>query len=87
MMNSTKVGKKYILYLGSGVMSGVFSAGVLTVLQRENVYEKIEAIYGASAGAMKTPAPRARALRRNHRVSTPRAAQPVVEPVMRMGEV
>lgn len=40
-----------VLYLGGGAMSGVFGAGVMTALQEQNVYDRIEAIYAASAGA------------------------------------
>lgn len=43
--------KKTVLYLGGGVMSGVFGAGILTALQEANTYDKIEAIYSSSAGA------------------------------------
>jgi predicted patatin/cPLA2 family phospholipase len=43
---------KIILYLGGGGMSGVFGEGVMTTLQEMNFYDKIEAIYAESAGAM-----------------------------------
>ena len=43
---------KLIIYIGGGSMSGIFSAGVVTGLQDMNFYDKIEAIYGGSAGAI-----------------------------------
>lgn len=42
--------RNIVLYLGGGAMSGVFGAGVVTTLQEHNCYDRIEAIYGASAG-------------------------------------
>jgi len=33
-------------------MTGVFGAGVVTVLEKMNIYDRIEAIYSASAGVM-----------------------------------
>ncbi len=42
--------KKVILYLGGGSMSGIFGAGIVTRLQEADVYERVEAVYGASAG-------------------------------------
>ncbi len=42
---------KFVLYLGGGSMSGIFGAGIVTRLQEENVYDKIESIFCASAGA------------------------------------
>lgn len=44
--------EKIILCLGGGAMKGVFGAGVMTGLQRMNLYDKIEAIYGISAGTI-----------------------------------
>lgn len=44
--------KKAILYMGGGVMLGVYGAGFVSKLEKENAYEKIEAIYGSSAGVM-----------------------------------
>ena len=43
--------KKVVLYFGGGAMSGVFGAGVITALEKENIYDKVKAVYGASAGA------------------------------------
>lgn len=43
---------KTIFYLGGGAMAGVFSGGVITRLQEINFYDKIEAIYAGSSGAM-----------------------------------
>ncbi len=42
--------KNLILYLGSGGMLGVFSAGVLTKVQEMNIYDRIQAVYACSAG-------------------------------------
>src|SRR6266849_4636903 len=44
--------QKVIMYLGGGAMLGVFGAGFVTRLQEKGAYKFIEAIYGASAGAM-----------------------------------
>ena len=44
--------EKFVLYLGGGAMAGVFGAGVVNKFQELDVYDKIEAVYGASAGAM-----------------------------------
>jgi predicted patatin/cPLA2 family phospholipase len=44
--------EKIILYVGGGAMAGVFSGGVLAGLQKINFYDRIEAIYAGSAGAM-----------------------------------
>ena len=41
-----------VIYLGGGAMSGVFGAGVVAELEKANVYNKLEAVYGGSAGAM-----------------------------------
>jgi len=30
--------KKFILYIGGGAMAGVFSAGIITELQKLNIY-------------------------------------------------
>ncbi|MBS3086924.1 patatin-like phospholipase family protein [Candidatus Pacearchaeota archaeon] len=42
---------KVILYLGGGTMSGVFGGGIVTGLEEGNIYNKIESVYGSSAGA------------------------------------
>ena len=42
---------KVVFYFGAGGMSGVFGAGIGTELEESNIYSKIEAIYGCSAGA------------------------------------
>ena len=42
---------KAVLYFGGGNMSGVFGAGIGTRLQEADTYNKIEAVYGGSAGA------------------------------------
>lgn len=42
---------KIVLYLGGGMMSGVFGAGIVTGLEEANAYPHIKAIYGGSAGA------------------------------------
>jgi len=44
--------KKFVLYLAGGAMAGVFTAGVVTRLEELNIYEKIAAVYGSSAGAL-----------------------------------
>ena len=44
--------QKLIIYVGGGAMAGVFGAGVLYALAEQKVYDKVEAIYGVSAGAM-----------------------------------
>src|SRR6056297_413629 len=43
--------KKIILYISGGAMRGIFSAGVVTYLEKINFYKNIKAIYAASAGA------------------------------------
>lgn len=43
---------KFVLYIGGGVMAGIFGAGVVTALEEENVYSRIEAVYGSSVGAI-----------------------------------
>ena len=43
---------KYVIYFGGGTMRGVFSAGVAKAFEDNNFYQKISAVYGASAGAM-----------------------------------
>lgn len=43
---------KFVLYVGGGVMAGVFGAGVVNALEKNNIYENIEAIYASSAGAV-----------------------------------
>src|SRR3989338_250481 len=47
---STK--EKVIIYFAGGTMTGVFGAGVSSVFEKKNIYSKVEAVYGASAGAM-----------------------------------
>ena len=44
--------EKIILCLSGGAMEGVFGAGVVTGLQRMNLYDKIGIIYGISAGTI-----------------------------------
>ncbi|MBI4452321.1 patatin-like phospholipase family protein [Candidatus Woesearchaeota archaeon] len=44
------MGKKAILYLGGGGMMGVFGAGVVTGLQKMDLYDSFEAVCGCSAG-------------------------------------
>lgn len=44
--------EKTILVLGQGGMSGVFGGGIVTGLQKANIYDNIEAIYGLSCGAL-----------------------------------
>lgn len=41
-----------VLYLGGGAMSGVFGAGLVSRLQELDIYNRIDTVYGASAGAM-----------------------------------
>ncbi|MES2315221.1 MAG: patatin-like phospholipase family protein [Patescibacteria group bacterium] len=44
---------KKILYIGGGVLAGVFSAGVLaSLLKDEKIYEKFDAVFASSAGAV-----------------------------------
>lgn len=43
-------GEKFILFLGGGAMAGVFGAGIAYELHKLNVYNRIRAIYGSSAG-------------------------------------
>ncbi len=43
---------KVVLYIGGGVMAGVFGAGVVTAFQKENFYRNIDAVYGSSGGAL-----------------------------------
>jgi predicted patatin/cPLA2 family phospholipase len=43
--------EKFDLYLGGGVMSGVFGAGVVTGLQEANAYDKIRKVRASSAGS------------------------------------
>jgi len=42
---------KFVLFLGGGAMAGVFGAGVVYQLRELNLYNKIKAVYGSSAGA------------------------------------
>lgn len=44
--------KKYVIYFSGGSMRGVFGAGVAKAFEKNNLYPKISAVYGASAGAM-----------------------------------
>jgi len=44
--------EKFILYLGGGSMAGVFGAGVVSALEKMDIYDRIEAVYGASCGAL-----------------------------------
>lgn len=43
---------KFVIYFAGGTMRGVFGAGVATAFQEQNIYPKINAVYGASAGVM-----------------------------------
>ena len=43
---------KFVIYFAGGTMRGVFGAGVATAFQEQNIYPKISAVYGASAGVM-----------------------------------
>jgi predicted patatin/cPLA2 family phospholipase len=44
---------KRILYIGGGVLAGVWSAGVLaSLLKDEKIYDKFDAIFASSAGAV-----------------------------------
>ncbi len=43
--------KDVILILEGGAMAGVFSAGVVSALDKANIHERVESIYSASAGA------------------------------------
>ena len=40
-----------VIYVAGGAMAGVYSAGVLDALSRLGVRDKVNAIYGISAGA------------------------------------
>ncbi|MCD4705325.1 patatin-like phospholipase family protein [bacterium] len=51
-MSVNKNNKKFVLYSGGGTMSGIFGAGVVTAFQEMDIYDRIEAIYGGSAGAI-----------------------------------
>lgn len=44
--------QKYVIFFSGGAMSGIFGAGVAEALQKINVYDKIEAVYGSSAGVL-----------------------------------
>ncbi|MBI4158081.1 MAG: patatin-like phospholipase family protein [Candidatus Yanofskybacteria bacterium] len=44
--------KNIVIYLGGGNMSGVFGAGIVTAFQEQNIYPKINSIYGTSAGIL-----------------------------------
>lgn len=43
--------EKCVLYFSSGVMAGVFGAGVAAGLLERNIDDSVEAVYGGSAGA------------------------------------
>lgn len=43
---------KFVIYFAGGTMRGVFGAGVATAFQKQNIYPKVSAVYGASAGVM-----------------------------------
>ncbi len=43
---------KIIIYFAGGTMRGVFGAGVAAAFREANLYPKISAVYGASAGIM-----------------------------------
>ncbi|MCD4666416.1 patatin-like phospholipase family protein [archaeon] len=42
--------KDIILCLGGGAMTGIFGMGVVSVLEEMNLYPRIRAVYGSSAG-------------------------------------
>lgn len=44
--------KKVILNIAGGVMSSIFSVGVLSELEKADVYDRIEAVYAGSAGVV-----------------------------------
>lgn len=44
--------KDVVIYIGGGAMLGVFGAGVATTLQELNLYPRVKAVYGSSAGAL-----------------------------------
>jgi predicted patatin/cPLA2 family phospholipase len=44
--------EKYVIYFAGGTMTGVFGAGAATAFLRADLYHKISAVYGASAGVM-----------------------------------
>lgn len=46
------VSRKVVLHVGGGIMAGIFSAGVVTSLEEENMYPYIEAVYGSSVGVI-----------------------------------
>lgn len=39
-----------VIYAAGGALSGIFGAGVLATAENENVYPRVKAVYGASAG-------------------------------------
>lgn len=41
---------KIVIYFSGGTMSGIFGAGVATAFQDSDIYPRVSAIYGASAG-------------------------------------
>ena len=43
---------KIIIYFGGGTMAGVFSAGIIKTLQDMDIYDRVEAVYGGSCGAI-----------------------------------
>ncbi len=43
---------KFVIYFAGGTMTGSFRAGVATAFERHNIYSRIRAIYGASAGIL-----------------------------------
>jgi predicted patatin/cPLA2 family phospholipase len=51
-MSKFRKSEKYILFLPGGTMAGVFGAGVLTEFEKYNLYDRFEAIYAISAGAV-----------------------------------
>lgn len=44
--------KKIILYIGGGAMAGIFGAGVMAALLREDYCNKIKTVYASSAGVL-----------------------------------
>ena len=42
--------EKVVLFLGGGGMSGVFGAGVVSALEKMDIYDRIKSVYSVSAG-------------------------------------
>jgi predicted patatin/cPLA2 family phospholipase len=43
--------KKYVIVLTGGAMLGTFGGGIVTSFEKNNIYSKIDTVYGISAGA------------------------------------